>query len=129
MGKRSSVVAAMLEAAKRRWLDASRGSSRTTRAAGRSSAALARTAPSAPARDRLHDADLVAFLDRRVEVLQEADVLVVEVHVHETVELARRLEQPRLDAGGGALQRVQHFANVLTLRLNDVFAVRVVPQR
>src|SRR5205823_14135676 len=37
--------------------------------------------------DRGDDADLVAFLHRRIEILQEADVFIVEVDVDETIEL------------------------------------------
>src|SRR5215218_8008857 len=79
--------------------------------------------------DRGHDADLVAGLHRRFQVLQEADVLVVQVDVHEPVELVLAFEQPRLDAGGAGLEAVEDLADAAAVGLDDVGAVGVVAQR
>src|ERR1700733_1225794 len=53
-----------------------------------------------PARDRRDDADLVAFLHRRIQILQEADVFVIQIDIDEAIELSRRFEQASLDAAG-----------------------------
>src|SRR6185503_3780197 len=50
------------------------------------------------------DADFVPVLHGRVEVLQEADVLLVDVHVDEAADRAGIVEQPFLDAGEATLQ-------------------------
>src|SRR5688572_20546539 len=79
--------------------------------------------------DRRDDADFVALLHRRVEVLEEADVFVVEVDVDEAVELVGGLEQARLDAGGAALYVVEDLAHISALGLDAVFSVGVVSER
>src|SRR5436190_11875344 len=72
---------------------------------------LSRMRATSSSRDRGDDADLVAFLHRRIEVLQEANVLIVQINIHEAIELIVALEQPRFDAGGFGLQRVENFAD------------------
>src|SRR5918993_187527 len=83
---------------------------------------------SSAARDRRHDAQLVAGLDRGLELLEVADVLVVEVDVDEPVELVRALEQARLDAGGLGLEAVEHRGDGAAVGLDDVGAVGEVTQ-
>src|SRR5688500_15527977 len=82
-----------------------------------------------PARDRGHDADLVAGLHGCVEVLQEADVLVVQVDVHEKVQLPRSFEQAGFDAAGMGLESVEDLADGLAGHFDYVGAVRVAAQR
>src|SRR5688500_6890650 len=75
--------------------------------------------------DRRNNRDLIPSLRRRVEVLEEADVFVIEVHVDEAIELVGALEQARLDAAGLVLEAVEHFADVAIRHLDHVGAVRV----
>src|SRR6266478_3359875 len=73
--------------------------------------------------NRRHDADLIAFFDRRFQVLQEADVFVIEVNVHKAIELRRRFEESGLDAGGFGLEVIEYIANGGALGFDDVGAV------
>jgi hypothetical protein len=69
--------------------------------------------PTGTARDRGDELDAVAVLHRRRQALQEADVLVVQEHVHEAVELALVVEQAPaqlLVARGELLQHLPHRA-------------------
>ena len=50
-------------------------------------------------RDRRHDTDLVALLHRRFLVLQKANVLAVDIDIHEAAQVALRIEQALADAG------------------------------
>src|SRR5918993_2292229 len=84
---------------------------------------------SSAARDRRHDAQLVAGLDRGLELLEVADVLVVQVDVDEAVELVRALEQAGLDAAGLVLEAVEGFADRAARDFDDVRALRVASGR
>src|SRR5829696_8964575 len=68
-----------------------------------------------PAGHRRQDHERVPLVDRRVEPLQDADVLVVQVHVHVPVE--RPVVAEQLVRGLGVLlgQRAQHLADVAAL--------------
>src|SRR5688572_14837723 len=85
--------------------------------------------PQSAASDRRNDRDFVPGLRRRVEVLEEADVLVVQVDVDEAIELVGALEQPGLDAAGLVLEAVEHFADVAIRHLDHVSAIRVAAER
>src|SRR5690606_5344101 len=67
----------------------------------------------AAAGDRRHDRDLVRFLDLGVEVLEEADVLVVGEDVDELADRAAVVADPRLDARVGLLEAFDHLAHGL----------------
>src|SRR5579862_4271268 len=82
-----------------------------------------------PSRDGRHDADLVAGLHRRFQVLQKTDVFVVEVDVHEAVELVLAFEKAGLDAGGVRLEAVEDLADADAFGLHDVLAVGVAAER
>src|SRR5947209_15364627 len=76
-------------------------------------------------RNRRHDADLIAFFDRRFQVLQEANVFIVEINVYKAIELSRRLEEAGFNAGGFGLEVIEHIANTGALRFDDIGAVGV----
>src|SRR3990170_8920974 len=56
------------------------------------------------------DGQRVTLLDGRVQLVKEADVLIVQVYVHEAMELSVR-DQDVLEAGIMALQVVQQLAH------------------
>src|SRR6266542_5169425 len=78
--------------------------------------------------DRGDDGDLAAVLDRRLQALCEADVVVVDVHVHEPAQLARVVQHACLDAGVRAVQRLQHLAQGRAFGFHLGRALGVRPQ-
>src|SRR6476646_7903613 len=78
--------------------------------------------------DRRDDADFVAGFNGGFEVLEETDVFIVQVHVHETVELVGSLEQARLDAAGLDLEVAEHLADRCAGGLDHVNTVRVIAE-
>src|ERR671914_2783385 len=55
---------------------------------------------------------LGAVRGRRLEVVEEADVVVADVHVHEPAQVALVVEHPRLDAGVVRVEVVEHLRQV-----------------
>src|SRR5688572_21743917 len=74
------------------------------------------------------DAQLVAGLHGRLELLEVVDVLVVEEHVDEAVELRRALEQAGLNTGGLGLEAVQDVGDRAAVGFDHVGAVGEVTQ-
>src|SRR5439155_4402135 len=73
-----------------------------------------------------NDADLVAVLDRRSQVVQIANVLVIEVDVHKTADLA--VFENALDHGGKLLsQGVERSLDGRACHFHDGQAVGVLP--
>src|ERR1035437_221934 len=64
-----------------------------------------------PARHRGQDHERVAFADGRVEALEDAHVLVVQIHVDVAVQLTVGREQLRLGVGMALGEETQDFAN------------------
>src|SRR3954447_7331931 len=57
-----------------------------------------------------NDRDLAAILDRGLQAVGEAYVVIVDVHVHEPAQLAGVVQHPALDARVRRVERVQHLA-------------------
>src|SRR4051794_11772101 len=74
------------------------------------------------------DAQFVAVLERRLQVVEVADVLVVEVDVDEAAHLAV-LEQPAGDAGVLGAEVVEHLPDAGALDLDDRLVFGVLPHR
>src|SRR5581483_5178043 len=83
----------------------------------------------AAARDRRDDRHLVAVLDRRVEVLQKADVLVLDEDVDEAPYRAGLVADALLDAGKALLQIGDQLADVLAARRHFFGALGQLAQR
>ncbi len=81
------------------------------------------------ARDRRDDADRVARVDRRLLLLQVADVFVVDVDVDEAAQLAFSVVQMRLEAGVPADQIGQQLAHRFAIHFDRVLPVGERPQR
>src|SRR5919112_4277964 len=79
------------------------------------------------ARDRRQHDDLVTVAQLRVEAADEADVLVVDVHVHEAPQVAA-LDEPRLDAGMVGLQVVDQGAQAAALAADGLLTAGVRAQ-
>lgn len=80
-------------------------------------------------RNRRNDADFIAVLQRRVLVLQKADVLFVDVNVHKAAHFAFVIDEPFLDAGKLALQFRDRFADGFGIDLHEFLFVREFPKR
>src|SRR5690606_34782481 len=76
---------------------------------------------SSTAGDGGHDAELVAGLDLRVQPVEEPDVLVAEIQVHEAAH-ALLVEQAILDAGVVLLERLDHGSDGFAGRRDLLFS-------
>src|SRR5579862_316098 len=97
---------------------------------GRASAARAvdiRGLP--PPGDRGHDRQLVARLERGVEVLQETDVLAVHEDVHEPPHLPALVTDALLEPGVAALEIVDQRGDRPPIRFDSAGAARVLAKR
>src|SRR4030095_12235789 len=83
----------------------------------------------APSRDRRHDRQLVARLERRLQVLEEADVLAVHEDVDEALHLARLVADALADAGIARIEIGQQCGHRAALRLDGLGAARELAQR
>src|SRR3989454_412292 len=99
------------------------GRARTARAGSMGMAALAAS------RDRRDDRQLVARLERRLEVLQEADVLAVDEDVHEAPHLSGLVTDALLQARVAPLEIVHECGHRRPLRLDPPGAPRVLAER
>ena len=75
--------------------------------------------------DRRHDADFVAVFDRRIEVVEEADVFVGDEDVDETSHGARIVADPLLDAGVAVLEGFDHGADIATVDFDGLVRLLV----
>ena len=82
-----------------------------------------------PARHRRDDADGVARLERRLLAIEMADVLVVDVHVHEAAQLAVVVVQVAAEIAVFADQRLEQLANGAAVDFHDILPVRERPER
>src|SRR5262249_11494609 len=78
--------------------------------------------PPSSSRNRRHDRDLVAVLDRRVQVFQKPDVLVADEDVDESADRARVVADALFDAGIVFLEGGDHLGDGVTNR-RDLFLV------
>ena len=62
-------------------------------------------------RNRRDDADFIAVFERRLAVFEEADVLLVDIDVHEAAHLAFFIHEAFLDAGEARLQFDERLAD------------------
>src|SRR5262245_2527218 len=79
--------------------------------------------------DSRDDADFVAVFDRRVEVLQETDVFLVHIHIHEAAHGSGVVEQSFLDAGEAALQVGKGVADSAGFDVDQLFVVGELAKR
>src|SRR6266853_4288389 len=79
------------------------------------------TQPSAPlpARDRRDDADLVGLLHRRLFIVEKANVLVVDEHIHEAANIALLVADALFQAGKCLVEILEDFADVAAGSLDD----------
>src|SRR2546421_9623697 len=75
------------------------------------------------------DRDLVLRVELRVKSAREAHVLVVQVHVHELPEVARRVEQAVLEAGVARVELLDRLPQVIRLQLDCRVPLREGAQR
>src|SRR5699024_7798011 len=73
------------------------------------------------------DGQLVTVSDLGLQPAGEAHVLVIDVHVDETVQLVV-LDQPVLESRVAALDVIDHFEHVLARRLDGLLSTGVLPQ-
>src|SRR5438445_6230873 len=99
------------------------GRARTARAE------IMRVAALAASGDRRHDRQIVARLERRVEVREEADVLAVDEDVHEAPHLSRRVTDALLQPRVAPLEIVHERRHRRPLRLDPPGAPRVLAER
>src|SRR3989338_1742113 len=81
-----------------------------------------------PARDGGDDGDLIAVFERRVLALQEADVFLVEIDVHEPPDLALVVADPVFEPRELSVERLDHGLDVRGRGLHLVFPPRQWPQ-
>src|SRR2546425_13216109 len=83
----------------------------------------------AASRDRRANGKLVALLERRLEVLQEADVLAVDEDDHEASHLSGLVTDALLQARVAPLEIVHDRGHRRPLRLDSPGAPRVLAER
>src|SRR6266498_1755837 len=84
--------------------------------------------PPGPAGDRRQDGDHIAVVELGVERAEEADVLVVDVDVHEAVQPALIGEELARNAWEARLQVTEQLADGTAFGIDAFRAVRVFPQ-
>jgi hypothetical protein len=82
-----------------------------------------------PARHRRDDADRVAGLQRGLLAIEMADVLVVDVHVHEAAQAAVLVEQMAAQIAVLGDQPLENVSNGAPLDFHDVLLAGKRPQR
>ena len=82
-----------------------------------------------PSGDRRDDADRVAGRDRRLLLLQVADIFVVQIDVDEAAQLALLVEQMVLQPGVLLRQIGEQLAHRRAVSLDRVLLIRVRPER
>ena len=80
-------------------------------------------------RDGRDDADFVAVFERRLAVFEEADVLLVDIHVDEAAHLAFFIHKTFLDAGEARLQFDDCLADGGGVDFDQLLVVRQLAER
>ena len=81
------------------------------------------------ARDRRNNAHLVAGFDRRIQILQEANVFVVHIHIDEAIELVGALNSRVSMPAALVLRPLRTSPTLAPVGFDGVGAVGVTPQR
>ena len=79
--------------------------------------------------DGRDDADFVAVFERRFLVLEEADIFLIHIDIHEAAHATVLIQQPFLDAGIAGLQFVDGPADGVGGDFHNLFVVRELAER